>query len=99
LPYFLELTRNEGPTCLYEGRPVLMFGSNNYLGLTVDERVRQAAANAALTDGPSLTGSRLLNGSTHQPRVFEQSLADFFGREDALIFTTGYQANIGLLSA
>ncbi|MBN1995560.1 MAG: aminotransferase class I/II-fold pyridoxal phosphate-dependent enzyme [Anaerolineae bacterium] len=99
MPYFRELTQNEGPTCTFEGRRVLMFGSNNYLGLTVDERVRQAAANAALTEGPSLTGSRLLNGSTPQHRLFEQKLAEFLGREDALIFTTGYQANIGLLSA
>jgi 8-amino-7-oxononanoate synthase len=99
LPYFLELTRNEGTTCLFQGRWVLMFGSNNYLGLTVDERVRQAAANAALSEGPSLTGSRLLNGSTQSHRIFEQKLAEFLGREDALIFTTGYQANIGLLSA
>jgi 8-amino-7-oxononanoate synthase len=99
LPYFLELTRNEGTTCLFQGRRVLMFGSNNYLGLTVDERVRQAAASAALSEGSSLTGSRLLNGSTQSHRLFEQKLAAFLGREDALIFTTGYQANIGLLSA
>jgi 8-amino-7-oxononanoate synthase len=99
MPYFRELTQNEGPTGIFEERRVLMFGSNNYLGLTVDERVRQAAANAALTDGPSLTGSRLLNGSTPNHRLFEQELAEFLGREDALIFTTGYQANIGLLSA
>ncbi|MCB0194970.1 MAG: aminotransferase class I/II-fold pyridoxal phosphate-dependent enzyme [Anaerolineae bacterium] len=99
LPYFRTLTQNEGPTCLFEGRRVLMFGSNNYLGLTGDERVRQAAAQATLTDGPSLTGSRLLNGSTTQHRELEEKLADFLGREDALVFTTGYQANIGLLSA
>lgn len=99
MPYFRELTRNEGPTCIFEGREVTMLGSNNYLGLTVDKRVRKAAANAALTDGPSLTGSRLLNGSTKSHRIFEQKLADFFGREDALVFTTGYQANIGVLSA
>jgi 8-amino-7-oxononanoate synthase len=99
MPYFRELTRNEGPTCIFEEQEVIMLGSNNYLGLTVDQRVRQAAANAALTDGPSLTGSRLLNGSTRSHRIFERKLADFLGREDALIFTTGYQANIGLLSA
>ncbi len=99
MPYFRELTRNDGPTCIFEGREVTMLGSNNYLGLTVDERVRQAAANASLTDGPSLTGSRLLNGSTKSHRAFEQKLADFLQREDALVFATGYQANIGLLSA
>jgi 8-amino-7-oxononanoate synthase len=99
LPFYVELTRNEGATCLYQGRQLVMMGSNNYLGLTTDERVRQAVATAALTDGPSLTGSRLLNGSTSAQVAFERQLADFLGRQDSLLFTTGYQANIGLLSA
>src|SRR3712207_8161198 len=54
---------------------------------------------SAREHGPSLTGSRLLNGSTTRHRDFELALADFLGREDALVFTTGYQANIGLISA
>ncbi len=99
IPYFRTLTQNEGPTAIFEGRQVLMFGSNNYLGLTTDKRVREATAQAALTEGPSLTGSRLLNGSTVRQREVEEKLAAFLEREDALIFTTGYQANIGLLSA
>ncbi|MEM7030087.1 MAG: aminotransferase class I/II-fold pyridoxal phosphate-dependent enzyme [Chloroflexota bacterium] len=99
VPYYREFTQNEGPTAIFEGRRILMFGSNNYLGLTVDERVRQATAETTLTDGPSMTGSRLLNGSTTQHQQLEKKLADFLGREDALVFTTGYQANIGLLSA
>ncbi|NUS43884.1 MAG: aminotransferase class I/II-fold pyridoxal phosphate-dependent enzyme [Mycobacteriaceae bacterium] len=99
LPFYTELTRNEGTTCLYEGRRLIMLGSNNYLGLTADERVRKQTADAALRDGPSLTGSRLMNGSTSDHVEFEQRFAKFLGREDALLFTTGYQANIGLLSA
>jgi natural product biosynthesis luciferase-like monooxygenase protein len=99
LPFYTELTRNEGTTCLYRGRQLIMLGSNNYLGLTADDRVRKAVAAVALTDGPSLTGSRLLNGSTSAHVEFEQRLAHFLGRPDALLFTTGYQANIGLLSA
>jgi 8-amino-7-oxononanoate synthase len=98
-PYYTELTRNEGTTCSFEGRQLVMLGSNNYLGLTADDRVRRAVADAAMTEGPSLTGSRLLNGSTSAHRDMERRLAEFLGREDALLFTTGYQANIGLLSA
>jgi len=99
LPYFRELERNEGATCLFDGRQVIMLGSNNYLGLTADQRVREATAHAALEDGPSLTGSRLLNGSTHKHRQFERKLAAFLGHEDTLVFTTGYQANLGFISA
>ena len=99
LPYFRELERNEGATCIFDGRSLVMLGSNNYLGLTADMRVRGAAAKAALVDGPSLTGSRLLNGSTSQHRELEKKLAKFVGHEDALVFTTGYQANLGFISA
>ncbi len=99
LPYFRELERNEGATCVFDGRQVIMLGSNNYLGLTADQRVREATARAALEDGPSLTGSRLLNGSTYKHREFERKLAAFLGHEDTLIFTTGYQANLGFISA
>ncbi|WP_255447896.1 aminotransferase class I/II-fold pyridoxal phosphate-dependent enzyme [Picosynechococcus sp. PCC 11901] len=99
LPYFRALERNEGATCIFEGRQLIMLGSNNYLGLTADVRVREATAKAALEEGPSLTGSRLLNGSTRQHREFERKLAAFVGHEDALVFTTGYQANLGFISA
>lgn len=99
LPYFRELERNEGATCLFDGQQVIMLGSNNYLGLTADRRVREATAHAALEDGPSLTGSRLLNGSTYKHSEFEHKLATFLGHEDALVFTTGYQANLGFISA
>ena len=99
MPYFTELARSQGPTCELDGRPVVMLGANDYLGLTGDPRVRRAAAEAALAEGPSVSGSRLFNGSTPGQRELERKLAAFLGREDALIFTTGYQANIGFLSA
>lgn len=99
LPYFRELERNEGATCIFDGRQVIMLGSNNYLGLTADPRVREATAQAAMEYGPSLTGSRLLNGSTTKHREFERKLAAFVGHEDVLVFTTGYQANLGFISA
>ncbi|MEM8859217.1 MAG: aminotransferase class I/II-fold pyridoxal phosphate-dependent enzyme [Chloroflexota bacterium] len=99
LPYFRTLSSNDGPTCELNGKTLLMFGSNNYLGLTTDLRVREATAKAAQEFGPSTTGSRLLNGTFIAHRELEQKLAAFLGKEDALVFTTGYQANIGLLSA
>ncbi|WP_394821387.1 MupA/Atu3671 family FMN-dependent luciferase-like monooxygenase [Pendulispora albinea] len=99
LPFYPDLSDSDGVTCAYEGRRLLMLGSNNYLGLTADRRVREAAAAAAMADGPSVTGSRLMNGSTPAHAQLERKLAGFLGREDAVLLTTGYQANIGLLSA
>lgn len=99
LPYYRKLTSNEGPVAVMEGKTVLMFGSNNYLGLTMDPRVREAAAEAARKYGPSLTGSRLLNGSMEMHEEFERELAEFVGQEDAVVFSTGYGANAGVLSA
>ena len=69
-----------------------------YLGLTADERVRRAAAEAALREGASRTGSRLHNGTTKDQLAFEHQLADFLGREDVVVFATGYQAQVGLVS-
>jgi len=99
LPYYRKLECNEGPVARIEGKTVLMLGSNNYLGLTMDQRVRQAAARAVTEFGPSLTGSRLLNGSMEMHEEFEKELAEFVGQEDALVFSTGYQANVGVLTA
>ncbi|MFE6410838.1 aminotransferase class I/II-fold pyridoxal phosphate-dependent enzyme [Streptomyces sp. NPDC057837] len=81
------------------GRRHLMFGSNNYLGLAQDPRVSEAAAAAARKYGTSLTGSRLLNGTMHLHEELEGELAEFFGMPAALVFTTGYQANVGTLNA
>ncbi|WP_433579420.1 MupA/Atu3671 family FMN-dependent luciferase-like monooxygenase [Nocardia brasiliensis] len=99
LPFYPDLSDSDGATCRYQGRQLIMLGSNNYLGLTADRRVREATAAAALADGPSVTGSRLMNGSTPAHGALERRLARFLGRPDALLFTTGYQANLGLLSA
>lgn len=99
VPFYNEITSNEGQYCQIGSRTVIMMGSNNYLGLTTDPRVREAGSREVLTRGTSLTGSRLLNGTTSSHIEFEQRLADFLGREDCLVFTTGYQANIGAVSA
>lgn len=99
MPFYPDLTDSDGATVDHHGRRLIMLGANNYLGLTADKRVREATAAAALAEGPSVSGSRLLNGSTPAQRDLERALARFVGRPDALVFTTGYQANLGLLSA
>ena len=98
-PYFRPLEFNDGPEAMIEGKRVVMFGSNNYLGLTTHPRVREAAKQAIDRFGTSMTGSRLVNGSMKLHEEFEAKLAAFFGKESALVFTTGYQVNIATLSA
>ena len=98
-PFFRALEMNEGPEVIIDGRRVLMLGSNNYLGLTRHPRVVAAARDAVETYGTSMTGSRLLNGTTKLHERLEEMLAAFFGYEAVVTFTTGYQANIGAISA
>jgi len=98
-PYFQALQANLGTEVLLQSKKVIMLGSNNYLGLTTDPRVREAAIQAIKDYGTSMTGSRLLNGTLELHEIFEEEIADFLGKEAALIFTTGYQANLGVLSA
>ena len=97
LPYFRLLTSQAGPVVEMEGRETVMLGSNNYLGLTGDERVKQAARDALETYGTGVTGSRLLNGTTPLHVDLERELAEWMGTEDAIVFTTGYQANLGCI--
>jgi 8-amino-7-oxononanoate synthase len=97
LPYFRLLTSAAGPVVEMEGRETIMLGSNNYLGLTGDPRVTRAAREALQTYGTGLTGSRLLNGTTPLHLELERELADWMGTEDAIVFTTGYQANLGCI--
>lgn len=98
-PYFLPFGRSEGTEGIVAGRNVLMFGSNNYLGLTTDDRVREAASRAALEFGTSCTGSRFLNGTLEVHLALEEELADWVGKDAALVFATGMQANLGAVSA
>src|SRR3954465_4323971 len=97
LPYFRELTGPAGPIVEMEGAERVMLGSNNYLGLTGGERVMQGARDALEQYGTGLTGSRLLNGTTHLHLELERELAEWMGTEAALVFTTGHQANVGTL--
>ncbi len=98
-PFFRPLDCNNGPIAQLEGRDVIMLGSNNYLGLTTDPRVREAAQKAIEKYGTSMTGSRLVNGSMRMHNELEAKLAAYHGKEAGLVFTTGYQVNIAAISA
>ncbi len=98
-PYFIPLTGNEGTESDYQGHRLIMCGSNNYLGLTTHPKVRQAAIDAINTFGTSCTGSRFLNGTLEMHEQLECELAEWVGKEAALIFSTGMQVNLGVISA
>ena len=97
LPYFRLMDSQAGPVVEMEGRETIMLGSNNYLGLTGDDRVKQAARDALEEYGTGLTGSRLLNGTTPLHVALETEIAEWMQTEDAIVFTTGYQSNVGCL--
>ncbi|MEO0254083.1 MAG: pyridoxal phosphate-dependent aminotransferase family protein [candidate division WOR-3 bacterium] len=98
-PFFLPLENNEGTEAIFNGRRVLMFGSNNYLGLTTDRRVREAAIEAIKKYGTSVTGSRFMNGTLKIHLELEEKLAEFLRKEKCIVFSTGYQTNVGTISA
>jgi 8-amino-7-oxononanoate synthase len=97
VPYFRTVEGPARPVVEMEGAPRIMLGSNNYLGLTGDERVIQGARDALERYGTGLTGSRLLNGTTALHLQLEEEIADWMGTESAIVFTTGHQANVGTL--
>jgi 8-amino-7-oxononanoate synthase len=97
LPFFRTLEGPAGPVVEMEGAARIMLGSNNYLGLTGDERVVQGAQEALNRYGTGLTGSRLLNGTIALHHELEQEIAEWMGTEEALVFTTGHQANLAAL--
>jgi 8-amino-7-oxononanoate synthase len=97
VPYFRVLEGPTLPVVEMEGAERIMLGSNNYLGLTGDERVKQGALEALHTYGTGVTGSRFLNGTTRLHLELERELADWLGAEAVLVFTTGHQANLGAL--
>ena len=98
-PYFIPLDENEGTEVTYQGQHVIMCGSNNYLGLTTHPKVRQAAIDAIERYGTSCTGSRFLNGNMSLHENLEAELAQWVGKEDSLVFSTGMQVNLGTISA
>jgi 8-amino-7-oxononanoate synthase len=99
LPYFRLIESEAGPIMEIEGHEVVMLGSNNYLGLTGDERVKQGAREALESYGTALTGSRFMNGTIPLHVELEDEIAEWMNTEEAIAFTTGYQANVGCLGA
>ena len=98
-PYFIPLHGSEGTEVEYQGRRLIMIGSNNYLGLTHHPKVLKAAADAVLRYGTSCSGSRFLNGTLELHVELERRLAKFMGKEAALVFSTGFQTNLGAISS
>ncbi|MCD4692040.1 MAG: aminotransferase class I/II-fold pyridoxal phosphate-dependent enzyme, partial [Calditrichales bacterium] len=97
-PYFIPISGNDGPRVRMDGNDVFMIGSNNYLGLTQDPRVIEAAVEATKKYGTSCSGSQFLNGTLDLHIQLEEKIANFFGREAALTFSTGYTTNVGAIS-
>ena len=98
-PYFHELESRQDTEVIMEGKRRIMLGSNNYLGLTVHPRVIAAGVAALETYGTGCSGSRFLNGTLSLHTQLERELADFLGREAVMTFSTGFQTNLGILSA
>ncbi len=97
-PYFRPVEENEGPVVVLEGREVIMAGSNNYLGLTADPRVKQAAIEAIERYGTGCSGSRYLTGTINLHVELEAKLAEYLGYESVLLFSTGYQTALGSIA-
>lgn len=98
-PYFKALESEQAPEVTLEGRKFIMFGSNNYLGLANDPRMKQASIEAIKKYGTGVAGSRFLNGNTILHMELERKLAAFKEREAALVYSAGYQMNLGVISA
>jgi 8-amino-7-oxononanoate synthase len=98
-PYFMPLDDTEGTEVTIGDKKLVMIGSNNYLGLTTHPKVREAAIDATRRLGTSCTGSRFLNGTLAWHLDLEQRLAEYVEKEEALVFSTGYQVNVGTISS
>jgi len=97
--YFRTISSAQGPEVVLNGRRMIMLGSNNYLGLTEDPRVKEAAIAAIKKYGTGCAGSRLLNGTVEIHEALEAQIASFLGKEAAVVFSTGMQANLGCIQA
>mgnify|MGYP004491898891 FL=1 len=98
-PYFHELESRQDVEVVMEGKRRIMLGSNNYLGLTVHPRVVEAGVQALREYGSGCSGSRFLNGTLTLHTSLERELADFLGKEAVMTFSTGFQSNLGIISA
>ncbi len=98
-PYFRRIDSPQDPVVIMDGKPMIMLGSNNYLGLTNHPRVKEAAIEAIKKYGSGCAGSRFLNGTLDIHEELEVRLAKFMNKEAALAFSTGFQTNLGAISA
>jgi 8-amino-7-oxononanoate synthase len=98
-PYFHALETAQDTEVVIDGKRTIMLGSNNYMGLTNDPRTIKAAMEALQRYGTGCSGSRFLNGTLVLHEELERELADFFGKEAALTFSTGFQTNLGIITA
>src|ERR1700690_4298329 len=98
-PYFHVVESEQSPEVITEGRKMIMLGSNNYLGLANHPKVKEAAIEAVKKYGSGCAGSRFLNGTLDIHVQLEEKLAKFMKRDAALIFSTGFQVNLGVISA
>ena len=97
-PYFRAIESDQDTVVLMDGKKVLMFGSNSYLGLTNHPRIKEAAKNAIDKYGTGCAGSRFLNGTLDIHIELEKKLATFVGKDEALCYSTGFQVNLGVVS-
>lgn len=97
-PYFRAISSEQDCEVIINGKKVLMFGSNSYLGLTNHPKIKEAAIEAVRKYGTGCAGSRFLNGSLDIHEKLEHRLAEFVGKDEAIIFSTGFQVNLGVVS-
>ena len=97
-PYFREIQSDQDTEVIISGKKVLMFGSNAYLGLTNHPKVKESAIEAVKKYGTGCAGSRFLNGTLDLHIQLEKRLAEFVGKEDAIVYSTGFQVNLGVVS-
>jgi 8-amino-7-oxononanoate synthase len=98
-PYFRTIESDQDTEVIINGKKVLMFGSNSYLGLTNHPKIKEAAIEAIKKYGSGCAGSRFLNGTLDIHIELEKKLADYVGKEEALVYSTGFQVNVGVISA
>ena len=98
-PYFREISSDQDTVVKMNGKDVLMFGSNSYLGLTNHPKLKEASKKAIDKYGSGCAGSRFLNGSLDIHTELEEKLAAYVGKDEALVFSTGYQVNLGVISS
>ena len=97
-PYFRAISSEQEPEVIINGRKVLMFGSNGYSGLVSDPRIKEAAIEATRKYGTGCAGSPFLNGTLDLHKELEAAIADYIGKEDVMIYSTGFEVNLGVVS-